>query len=297
MNTTTLPDLSAPAPKQKQGAPAASRRRRRLDLPLILSASFLALVVVLAIAGPLLVGDPNAQNLLRRLTPPGAGGHLLGTDQLGRDVLSRLVTGSRVSALVGVTAALLSGLIGSTIGIVSGYVGGWTDRLLMRLTDVQLAFPSLLLALAVIGFLGPSLTNVIVVLGITGWVSYARVLRSEVLSLRTREFVEAAQVIGVPSGRIMLRHMLPNVTGPLATILTLQVGTVILAEAALSFLGLGVPATTVTWGAMLSDGQLYMGTAWWLAVFPGTALLLTVLSINIAGDAVRDRWDPRTYTS
>lgn len=297
MNTTTLPDLTAPDPKQKQRGPAAPTRRRRLDLPLILSVAFLALVVVLAVAGPLLVGDPNAQNLLRRLTPPGAGGHLLGTDQLGRDVLSRLVTGSRVSALVGVTAALLSGLIGSTIGIVSGYVGGWTDRLLMRLTDVQLAFPSLLLALAVIGFLGPSLTNVIVVLGITGWVSYARVLRSEVLSLRTREFVEAAQVIGVPSGRIMLRHMLPNVTGPLATILTLQVGTVILAEAALSFLGLGVPATTVTWGAMLSDGQLYMGTAWWLAVFPGSALLLTVLSINIAGDAVRDRWDPRTYTS
>lgn len=297
MNTTTLPDLSAPDPKQEPSRLTTSLRRRRLDLPLTLSVAFLALVVVLAVAGPLLVGDPNAQNLLRRLTPPGADGHLLGTDQLGRDVLSRLVTGSRVSALVGLTAALLSGLIGSTIGIVSGYVGGWTDRLLMRLTDVQLAFPSLLLALAVIGFLGPSLTNVIVVLGITGWVSYARVLRSEVLSLRTREFVEAAQVIGVPSGRIMLRHMLPNVTGPLATILTLQVGTVILAEAALSFLGLGVPATTVTWGAMLSDGQLYMGTAWWLAVFPGTALLLTVLSINIAGDALRDRWDPRTYTS
>src|SRR5690625_961663 len=297
MNTTALPDLSRQDQKHEPGRPVASLRRRRLDLPLTLSVAFLALVVVLAVAGPLLVGEPNAQNLIRRLTPPGVGGHLLGTDQLGRAVLSRLVTGSRVSVLVGITAALLSGLIGSAIGIVSGYVGGWTDRLLMRLTDVQLAFPSLLLALAVIGFLGPSLTNVIVVLGITGWVSYARVLRSEVLSLRTREFVEAAQVIGVPGGRIMLRHMLPNVTGPLATILTLQVGTVILAEAALSFLGLGVPATTVTWGAMLSDGQLYMGTAWWLAVFPGTALLLTVLSINIAGDALRDRWDPRTYTS
>src|SRR5699024_1614842 len=175
--------------------------------------------------------------------------------------------------------------------------GGWTDRLLMRLTDVQLAFPSLLLALAVIGFLGPSLTNVIVVLGVTGWVSYARVLRSEVLSLRTREFVEAAQVIGVPSGRIMLRHMLPNVTGPLATILTLQVGTVILAEAALSFLGLGVPATTVTWGAMLSDGQLYIGTAWWLVVFAGTALLLSLLSFNISGYVLRDRCVSWSYVS
>jgi len=144
---------------------------------------------------------------------------------------------------------------------------------------------------------GPSLVTVIAVLGITGWVSYARVLRSEVLSLRTREFVEAARVMGVPAHRIMARHMLPNVAGPLATILTLQVGTVILAEAALSFLGLGIPATIATWGSMLADGQLYMGTAWWLAVLPGTALLLTVLSINIAGDAVRDRWDPRTYTS
>ncbi|MGP9539096.1 ABC transporter permease [Brachybacterium sp. AOP43-C2-M15] len=293
MNATALPDLS-PA---RAGTPSASAGRRRLDLPLLASAAFLALVVLLALIGPLLVGDPSAQNLLRRLSPPGTPGHLLGTDQLGRDVLARLVVGSRISVIVGLTAALLSGVIGSVIGIVAGYAGGWTDRVLMRLTDVQLAFPTLLLALAVIGFVGPGLTTVIVVLGITGWVSYARVLRSEVISLRTREFVEAARVMGVPAHRIMLRHMLPNVTGPLATILTLQVGTVILAEAALSFLGLGIPATFATWGSMLADGQLYMGTAWWLAVLPGTALLLTVLSINIAGDAVRDRWDPRTYTS
>ena len=299
MNATALPDLSparagtGPA----QGSGTRRSRRRRLDLPLLASSAFLALVVLLALVGPLLVGDPGEQDLLRRLAPPGSDGHLLGTDQLGRDVLARLVVGSRISVIVGITAALLSGVIGSAIGILAGYAGGWTDRLLMRLTDVQLAFPTLLLALAVIGFVGPGLSTVIVVLGITGWVSYARVLRSEVLSLRTREFVESAQVMGVPAHRIMTRHMLPNVTGPLATILTLQVGTVILAEAALSFLGLGIPATTATWGSMLADGQLYMGTAWWLAVLPGTALLLTVLSINIAGDAVRDRFDPRTYTS
>lgn len=303
MNATALPDLSpthaesADGPGPADGSSSSVGRRRRLDVPLLASSALLTLVVLLALIGPLLVGDPGEQNLLQRLSPPGTDGHLLGTDQLGRDVLARLVVGSRISVLVGVTAALLSGVIGSMIGIMAGYMGGWTDRLLMRLTDVQLAFPTLLLALAVIGFVGPSLATVIVVLGITGWVSYARVLRSEVLSLRTREFVEAAQVMGVPAHRIMTRHMLPNVTGPLATILTLQVGTVILAEAALSFLGLGIPATIATWGSMLADGQLYMGTAWWLAVFPGTALLLTVLSINIAGDAVRDRFDPRTYTS
>lgn len=297
MNSAALPDVSPIRDGSRAAGSRKGTRRRRRDLPLLASAAFLALVVLLALIGPLLVEDPDQQNLFKRLSPPGEAGHLLGTDQLGRDVLARLVVGSRISVLVGLTAALLSGVIGSMVGILAGYMGGWTDRLLMRLTDVQLAFPTLLLALAVIGFVGPGLTTVIVVLGVTGWVSYARVLRSEVLSLRTREFVEAAQVMGVPARRIMLRHMLPNVTGPLATILTLQVGTVILAEAALSFLGLGIPATTATWGSMLSDGQLYMGTAWWLAVLPGTALLLTVLSINIAGDAVRDRWDPRTYTS
>ncbi|SLN05270.1 Dipeptide transport system permease protein DppC (TC 3.A.1.5.2) [Corynebacterium xerosis] len=297
MNATALPDASPGVSPSQSAPPSSGASRRHVDIPFLASSAFLALVVVLALIGPLLVGDPGAQNLLQRLSPPGTSGHLLGTDQLGRDVLARLVVGSRISVLVGVTAALLSGVIGSAIGILAGYTGGWTDRLLMRLTDVQLAFPTLLLALAVIGFVGPGLTTVIVVLGITGWVSYARVLRSEVLSLRTREFVEAAQVMGVPAHRIMLRHMLPNVTGPLATILTLQVGTVILAEAALSFLGLGIPATIPTWGSMLADGQLYMGTAWWLAVLPGTALLLTVLSINIAGDAVRDRFDPRTYSS
>ena len=216
MNTTALPDASPGVSPSQSAPPSSGASRRHVDIPFLASSAFLALVVVLALIGPLLVGDPGAQNLLQRLSPPGTSGHLLGTDQLGRDVLARLVVGSRISVLVGVTAALLSGVIGSAIGILAGYTGGWTDRLLMRLTDVQLAFPTLLLALAVIGFVGPGLTTVIVVLGITGWVSYARVLRSEVLSLRTREFVEAAQVMGVPAHRIMLRHMLPNVTGPLA---------------------------------------------------------------------------------
>lgn len=305
-STTTTPNHAATPGTATANGPRieqTSRRRllRRSNLLSWLAAGFLVIVVLSAIFGPLIAPyDPAAQDLLQRLRPPAGIGkgtteHLLGTDQLGRDVLSRLILGSRISVLVGVLAAILSGLIGSTIGIVAGFSGGWIDRVLMRLTDIQLAFPSLLLALAVVGFLGASVVNVIIVLGITSWVAYARVLRAEVLSLRERDFVVAARAIGVPPLTIMRRHLLPNVVGPLATIATLQVGSAILAESALSFLGLGVPPTTVTWGAMLSDGQLYLGTAWWLGVLPGLALLLTVLSINVAGDALRDLADPKVY--
>ncbi|MGV9915294.1 ABC transporter permease [Streptomyces tendae] len=261
----------------------------------------LVLLLVAAVFAPLLAPyDPNTQNLLLRLRPPawqdgGSGAHLLGTDQLGRDMLSRVVYGTRVSLLVGAGAALLAGVIGTVVGLASGYFGGWADRTLMRLADVQLAFPSLLLALAVVGFLGSGLWVVIVVLGFTGWVSYARVVRSEVMSLRTRDFVTEARAIGVTDVTIMRRHLLPNVMAPLATIGTLHVAAAIVAEASLSYLGLGVPKETVTWGSMLSDGQLYLGTSWWVAVFPGIALMLTSLAINITGDALRDVADPKAY--
>jgi peptide/nickel transport system permease protein len=261
----------------------------------------LALLLVAALFAPLLAPyDPNTQNLLLRLRPPawqdgGSGAHLLGTDQLGRDMLSRVVYGTRVSLLVGAGAALLAGVVGTAVGLASGYFGGWADRTLMRLADVQLAFPSLLLALAVVGFLGSGLWVVIVVLGFTGWVSYARVVRSEVMSLRTRDFVTEARAIGVTDVTIMRRHLLPNVMAPLATIGTLHVAAAIVAEASLSYLGLGVPKETVTWGGMLSDGQLYLGTSWWVAVFPGIALMLTSLAINITGDALRDVADPKAY--
>lgn len=272
--------------------------RNRLAIPAF---GVLAVIVVVAVFAPVIAPhDPNSQDLLQRLKPPawlsgGTSSHLLGTDELGRDLFSRLIYGSRVSLLVGALAALISGFIGATVGIVSGYLGGWFDRILMRIADVQLAFPSILLALAIVGFLGSSLWNVIIILGVTGWVSYARVLRSEVLSLRERDYVIEAKAIGVSGGTIMRRHLLPNVMAPIATIGTLQVGTAILAEAALSFLGLGVPPETVTWGAMLSEGQLYLGTSWWLAVFPGFALMVTVLAINIAGDVLRDVADPKVY--
>ncbi|MFD6277903.1 ABC transporter permease [Streptomyces sp. NPDC060209] len=291
-------------------APAADRAPARRTTALrtllrnrlaVAALAFLALVVVCALFAPLIAPtDPNAQNLLDRLHPPawqsgGSGAHLLGTDQLGRDLLSRVIYGTRVSLLVGAGAALLAGVIGTVIGLASGYFGGWPDRVLMRLADVQLAFPAILLALAVVGFLGSGLWYVILVLGVTGWVSYARVVRSEVLSLRSRDFITEARAIGVGDTMIMRRHLLPNVMAPLATIGTLHVAAAVVAEASLSYLGLGVPKETVTWGSMLADGQLYLGTSWWVAVFPGVALMLTSLAVNITGDALRDVADPKAY--
>ncbi|MFJ8748008.1 ABC transporter permease [Streptomyces sp. NPDC102441] len=288
----------APAAPAQRAVALRTLLRNRLAVAAV---AFLALVVICALLAPLIApADPNAQNLLDRLQPPawqhgGSGAHLLGTDQLGRDLLSRVIYGTRVSLLVGAGAALLAGVIGTVVGLSSGYFGGWPDRILMRVADVQLAFPAILLALAVVGFLGSGLWYVILVLGVTGWVSYARVVRSEVLSLRSRDFITEARAIGVTDTTIMRRHLLPNVMAPLATIGTLHVAAAVVAEASLSYLGLGVPKETVTWGSMLADGQLYLGTSWWVAVFPGVALMLTSLAVNITGDALRDVADPKAY--
>ncbi|MER6531078.1 ABC transporter permease [Streptomyces sp. NPDC001508] len=299
--TSQAAPTAGPAPRAKRGRrPAALGTLLRNRLAVV-ALTVLALLLVAAVFAPLLApDDPNAQDLLIRLKPPawqhgGSAAHLLGTDQLGRDMLSRVVYGTRVSLLVGAGAALLAGLIGTVVGLAAGYFGGWPDRVLMRLADVQLAFPSILLALAIVGFFGSGLWYVILVLGITGWVSYARVVRSEVLSLRSRDFVTEARAIGVTDVAIMRRHLLPNVMAPLATIGTLHVAAAIVAEASLSYLGLGVPKETVTWGSMLADGQLYLGTSWWVAVFPGVALMLTSLAVNITGDALRDVADPKAY--
>ncbi|MEW1861140.1 ABC transporter permease [Streptomyces sp. NBC_00669] len=300
--------LTSPAAPAAAPARAATRGRRSAVLTgllrnklAVVALVVLAVLLIAALFAPLLAPDnPNAQDLLMRLKPPawqhgGSGAHLLGTDQLGRDMLSRVIYGTRVSLLVGAGAALLAGVIGTVIGLAAGYFGGWPDRVLMRLADVQLAFPSILLALAIVGFFGSGLWYVILVLGITGWVSYARVVRSEVMSLRSRDFVTEARAIGVTDVAIMRRHLLPNVMAPLATIGTLHIAAAIVAEASLSYLGLGVPKETVTWGSMLADGQLYLGTSWWVAVFPGIALMLTSLAINITGDALRDVADPKAY--
>ncbi|MEU8357705.1 ABC transporter permease [Nonomuraea sp. NPDC048882] len=279
----------------------ATLRALRRNHAAKVAVGIIGLVVLVGIFAPLIAPhDPNLQNLQLKLRPPfwmdgSEPGYLLGTDKLGRDVLSRVMYGTRVSLLVGLAATLLSGVVGAAVGVVSGYYRGWREQVFMRLADVQLAFPSILLALAIIAVLGPSLLFLILVLGLTGWVSYARVVRAEVLSLREREFVTAARAIGDTGPQIMVRHLLPNIVAPLATIGTLQVAAMIVAEASLSYLGLGVPPSVPTWGSMLADGQLYLRGAWWIAVFSGAAIMMTTLAINVTGDLLRDVADPKAY--
>jgi peptide/nickel transport system permease protein len=242
--------------------------------------------------------DPLEQDINHRLREPGwqtAEGrvHALGTDHLGRDILARVIFGSRIALVVGLSAVLISGVLGMAIGLVSGYFGGKTDDFFMRLADIQLAFPFILLAIAVIGVLGPSLRNIIIVIGVSSWVVYARVVRGEVLSIREREFVQAAIALGSRDGRVLVRHVLPNAFTPWLVVATLDMARVIVIESALSFLGLGVQPPTPTWGGMLADGRVYLSTAWWLATFPGLAILVTVLGINLLGDGLRDTLDPR----
>jgi len=242
--------------------------------------------------------DPLDQDINQRLKEPGwqtAEGrvHALGTDHLGRDILARVIFGSRIALVVGLSAVLISGVLGMAIGLLSGYFGGKVDDFFMRLADVQLAFPFILLAIAVIGVLGPSLRNIIIVIGVSSWVVYARVVRGEVLSIREREFVQAAIALGSRDGRVLLRHVLPNAFTPWLVVATLDMARVIVIESALSFLGLGVQPPTPTWGGMLADGRVYLSTAWWLATFPGLAILVTVLGINLLGDGLRDTLDPR----
>jgi peptide/nickel transport system permease protein len=242
--------------------------------------------------------DPLEQDINQRLKEPGwqtAEGrvHALGTDHLGRDILARVIFGSRIALVVGLSAVLISGVLGMAIGLVSGYFGGKVDDFFMRLADIQLAFPFILLAIAVIGVLGPSLRNIIIVIGVSSWVVYARVVRGEVLSIREREFVQAAIALGSRDGRVLVRHVLPNAFTPWLVVATLDMARVIVIESALSFLGLGVQPPTPTWGGMLADGRVYLSTAWWLATFPGLAILVTVLGINLLGDGLRDTLDPR----
>jgi peptide/nickel transport system permease protein len=255
--------------------------------------------VVLAVAAPALApSDPVRNDLLERLVPPmwmegGSGRHPLGTDTLGRDVVSRLLYGARVSLVVGFSAVVVAGALGLLLGLVSGYYGGRLDDLLMRLGDVQLAFPALVLAIAVLAVVGSGLLNIVLVLGVTGWVTYARIARGETLSLRHREFVEGARALGAGDAAILWRHVLPNVLPSITVVATFSVARTIIAEASLSFLGLGLPPPAPSWGAMLDEGRNYLTTGWWLALFPGLAILAVVLGINVVGDWLRDTLDPR----
>jgi peptide/nickel transport system permease protein len=271
----------------------------RRDLPALAGLGVIAAAVVVAAFAPALApSDPVRNRLLDRLTPPmwsegGSARHPLGTDTLGRDVLSRLLHGGRISLIVGLAAVLVAGVVGVGLGLVAGYRGGWADDLLMRLGDIQLAFPVLLLGVVVIAVLGASLLNMILVLGASGWVTYARIARGETLSLKERDFVAAARALGAPARHVVARHLLPNVLPPLMVVTTFSVARTIIAEASLSFLGLGLPPPTPSWGAMLDEGRNYITTGWWLALFPGLAILVLVLAINLCGDWLRDVLDPR----
>jgi peptide/nickel transport system permease protein len=291
-------DLSAgraPAPREWALFTRRLARRRTALFGLVV-----VMIVIVAALGASWIAryDPTEQDITNRLRAPGsqdAAGraHLLGTDHLGRDILARMIFGARPALMVGFAAVAISGVLGMMVGLLSGYFGGLIDDVFMRLADVQLAFPFILLAIAVIGVLGPSLPVIIVVIGVSSWVVYARVVRGAVLSLREREFVQAALALGSRDGRVLLRHILPNAFTPWLVVATLDMARVIVIESALSFLGLGVQPPTPTWGGMLADGRVYISTAWWLATFPGLAILVTVLGINLFGDGLRDTLDPR----
>ncbi|MHA7965650.1 ABC transporter permease [Paenibacillus sp. CAU 1782] len=262
----------------------------------VASLSVLIVIFVFTMFAPLFTPfDPYRQSLDDILIPPmssysdDGGVSVLGTDQLGRDVLSRLLHGGRLSLWISIAAVGISGVLGSLIGIIAGYYGGKTDAILMRLADIQMSIPSMLLAIVMVAVLGSGLFNIVLVLAVTGWVTFARVVRSQVLSLKEREYVEAAKAMGVPGPVIMFRHILPNTMFTIATQASLQMSYMILLAAALSFLGLGIEVSTPTWGGMINDGRSYIGTAWWLSTIPGLAIALVILAINVFSDWLRDK--------
>lgn len=265
----------------------------------VVATGLVAIFVLAAVLAPLIAPhDPTEQNFLTSLAPPawepdGTTANLLGGDNLGRDILSRLIYGARVSLIIALFAIALAGSIGVVLGLFAGYAGGALDSLIMRIVDAFLAVPFILMALGFVAALGASVTNIILVMGITNWARYARLVRGEVLSVKNRDFIALARIAGQPRWRIGLRHILPNVANSIIVLATLDLGRVIILESSLSFLGLGVQPPDVSWGLMLADGRAYMTVAWWLTVMPGLAILLSVLGLNIFGDWLRDRLDPR----
>ncbi|HXT82089.1 MAG TPA: ABC transporter permease [Acetobacteraceae bacterium] len=288
-----------------QTSPAAiplrprGRVSRLRDIPVLPMAILCCIAFVAVFANLLAPHNPEVGNLAVRFRPPvwqtgGSSQYLLGTDQLGRDVLSRLIFGARVSVVVGFTAVIVAGVIGTTLGIVSGYLGGWVGQVIMRITDTWLALPALTFAIFLAAIVGPSEMNIVIILGAVYWTRYARVIRGEVLSLKERDFVRLAIVAGCSKWTIMKRHILPNVINSAVVLATLMLGVVIVTEASLSFLGIGVPPPKPAWGLMLSDGkQGLMVGYWWLTVLPGCCIMLMVLSANLLGDWLRVKLDPQ----
>jgi peptide/nickel transport system permease protein len=301
--TLVMTDVDVKARQAAEPRPAAAPsqflRRLRKSRAATICAVICVIFAVAAIAAPWVApNDPHAIRLIQRLKPPGyvnsAGATFwLGTDALGRDILARIIYGARVSLTVGLAALFISGVIGLLLGLISGYFGGLVDDIIMRIADIQLSFPTILLALAIMAVLGSGLDKLILVLGLTGWVPYGRIVRGQVLSLRNEEFVLAARATGEGQWRILFQHILPNIWSPVIVIASFTVASNIVAEASLSFLGVGVPPSVPSWGTMLADGRQYIGIAEWLTIPAGLAISLTVLSINILGDWLRDFLDPR----
>jgi peptide/nickel transport system permease protein len=291
-----LSELGRQQTKRKTPRVIRSLRQNRLA---VFSFAILVLIVVAAITAPLVAPhDPERGVLIDSKKPPvwaegGSSDYLLGTDALGRDVFTRVLYGARISLVVGITAVVLAGAIGILLGLFSGFYGGRVDDIIMRFADIQLAVPFILLAIAILAVLGQGLDKIILTLGISGWVTYGRVVRGEVMSWREKEFVEAARAAGARNMSIMFKHILPNTVASIIVIASFAVASTILAEASLSFLGLGVPPAIPTWGGMLNDGKDVIRVAWWPTTLPGVAIMVTVLGINCVGDWLRDFLDPR----
>lgn len=289
-------NVRPPTPLKVRIAQAFLRDRMAVGALAVL----VALILIGAFAPFVAPHDPLEQNLIDRLLPPAwdPGGdpkYLFGTDHLGRDILSRVVYGARVSLTLSFIATTVGLLIGVTLGLISGYAGGWLDAVIMRFADTMLALPFYVVGITIVAVLGPSFTNLVIVLALFGWTFYGRVARGEVLSAKTREYVQAARVVGASTARILFRHILPNIISPLIVIWTLAIATTILSESGLSFLGLGVQPPTPSWGTMIADGQQKISSVPWLAIFPGLALMITVMAVNVVGDALRDALDPKSW--
>ncbi|MCX7329510.1 MAG: ABC transporter permease [Hyphomicrobiales bacterium] len=277
-------------------------RLARTPMSIIVMGSLLIAFVVVAVFAPLLAPfDPSRQSLILRLRPPGSASpqgvtYLLGTDDLGRDLLSRVIYGARASMFVAVASVFVSLLIGSALGMLAGWRRGWVEIVIMRFVDVMLSIPAILLAVLAVAVAGPGFQTLILVLGLTRWPRYARVAYAQTLQVATLPYIRAAELAGASATRLLLRHVLPNIAGPLLVVATAEFGLMILFEAGLSFLGLGIQPPTPSWGTIMSAGRQYIERAWWLTVFPGGCLFLLVLSVNVLGDWVRDRLDPRART-
>ena len=289
-----IPQRSAPARREAARRPSAVVAWLRRDKVAAVALLVVLAIVAVALLAPLLpLAEPTKTQFTGRLSPPFSADHPLGTDQLGRDILSRLVWGARVSLAVGVVAALLASTVGALIGLLAGYLGGRTDNLIMRLIDVMLAFPYVLLAIALVAALGPGLVNAMIAIAVANVSFYARNVRGNVLALRHQAFVEAALAAGAGHGRILARHVLPNTVAPLLVLISMNVGWMITETAGLSFLGLGAQPPTADWGSMLADGRQFITVAYHVATIPGIMILILVLALNLLGDSLRDALDPR----